>query len=129
MVNVIIYLIATIGVGVQVYSALTYNLWWAPSNPFPTVGLIGVLIMTLGTAWGAVKGTSAAWIIFVGALFCWAFYIPGLGNLLGSMRQLMAEGRISFADMGTFLPLLPPLLLLVATYTAVMVGPMGKTDS
>ncbi|HVB35308.1 MAG TPA: hypothetical protein VNJ52_13180 [Patescibacteria group bacterium] len=128
MANVIIYLVATIGVGVQVYAAITSNLWWAPPDPFPMVGLIGALIMTLGTAWGAVKGSSAAWIVFVGSLFCWAFYIPGLGNLLGGLRQSLAEGRISLATVGSYLPLLPALLLAVATYTALMIGPMGKAQ-
>jgi hypothetical protein len=129
MANVIIYLIATIGVGVQIYPAVTNNLWWAPRDPFPTVGLIGALIMTLGTAWGAVKGTSAAWIVFVGTLFCWAFYIPGLGNLLGSLRQSMMEGRITLSSLDTYLPLLPPVLLLIATFTSLTVGPMGKSDN
>jgi len=128
MVNVLIYLIATIGVGVQVYAAVTHNLWWAPMDPFPTVGLIGALTMTLGTAWGAVKGSSAAWIVFIGTLFCWAFYIPGLGNLLGTMQQSMMEGRVSLASASTYLPLLPPILLAIATYTSLMVGPMGKTQ-
>ena len=128
MVNVIIYLIATIGVGVQVYGAVTHNLWWGPSDPFPTVGLIGALTMALGTAWGAVKGTSAGWFVFVGALFCWAFYIPGLSNLFGTMQQSAMEGRISLASASTYLPLLPPALLAIATYTALMAGPMGKTQ-
>jgi hypothetical protein len=128
MVNVIIYLIATIGVGIQIYGAVTHNLWWAPIDPFPTVGLIGALIMTLGTAWGAIKGSSSAWIVFVGTLFCWAFYIPGLGNLLGSLRQSFAEGRVSFAAVNTYLPLLPAVLLAIATYTSLMIGPMGKTQ-
>lgn len=128
MANVIIYLVATIGVAIQIYAAMTHNLWWAPPDPFPTVGLIGAIIMTLGTAWGAVKGSSAAWFVFVGALFCWAFYIPGLGNLLGTMQQSMAEGRISLADVTSYLPLLPPLLLTIATVTALMVGPMGKAE-
>lgn len=128
MANVIIYLIATIGVGVQIYGAVTHNLWWAPNDPFPTVGLIGTLTMALGTAWGAIKGSSSAWIVFVGTLFCWAFYIPGLGNLLGSLRQSISEGRISLASADAYLPLLPPLLLAIATYTALMAGPMGKAQ-
>lgn len=128
MVNVIIYLVATIGVGVQVYGAVTRTLWWAPSDPLPTVGLIGAAIMTLGTAWGAVKGSSSAWIVFIGALLCWAFYIPGLGTLLGSLRASIATGRLSFAAAGTYLPLLPPVLLIIATYTSLMVGPMGKAQ-
>lgn len=127
MVNVLIYLVATIGVGVQIYGAVTHTLWWAPMDPLPTVGMVGGMLMTLGTAWGAIKGSSSAWIVFVGALLCWAFYIPGLGTLLGSLRQSMAEGRISLASVGTFAPLLPALLLLVATYTSLMAGPMGKT--
>ena len=128
MVNVLIYLVATIGVGVQIYGAITRNLWWAPMDPLPTIGLIGGMLMTLGTAWGAIKGSSSAWIVFIGTLFCWAFYIPGLGTLLGSLRQSMAEGRISLASISTYLPLLPPALLLIATYTSLMVGPMGKTQ-
>jgi hypothetical protein len=82
--------------------------------------------MTLGTAWAAVKGSSSAWIVFIGALFCWALYIPGLGNLLGQMRQLIAEGRLSFASADVYLPMLAPVLLAVATYTSLMNGPMGK---
>jgi hypothetical protein len=128
MVNVIIYLVATIGVGVQVYGAVVGTLWWAPGNPFPTVGLIGAMIMLLGTAWGAVKGSSSAWIVFIGALLCWVFYIPGLGMLIGSLRQSLALGRMSLADVDTYLPLLPAVLLVVATYTSLMVGPMGKTQ-
>ncbi len=126
MANVIIYLLASIGVGVQVYAAITSNLWWSPSGALPTVGLIGVLLMGLGTAWGAVKGSSAAWIVFIGALFCWAFYLPGLGNLFGTMQQLISEGRLSFASTAVYVPLLAPTLLLVATFTALMNGPMGK---
>ena len=128
MANVIIYLIATIGVGIQIYGAVTHNLWWAPQDPFPTVGLIGALAMALGTAWGAVKGSSSAWIVFVGTLFCWAFYIPGLGNLVGSLQQSITEGRVSLASADAYLPLLPAILLAIATYTALMVGPMGKTQ-
>jgi hypothetical protein len=124
--NVIIYLLASIGVAVQVYGAITGNLWWSPSGALPTVGLIGVLLMALGTAWSAVKGSSAAWIVFIGALFCWAFYIPGLGNLLGQMRQSIMEGRLSYSSLDVYLPLLSPLLLAVATYTSLMNGPMGK---
>lgn len=128
MVNVIIYLVATIGVGVQVYSAVTHTLWWAPSDPLPTVALIGALLMTLGTAWGAVKGSSSAWIVFLGTLFCWAFYIPGLGNMFGNLQQSIVLGKISLATAGAYLPLLPAALLLVATYTSLMVGPMGKAE-
>lgn len=126
MVNVIIYLLASIGTGVQVYAALTNNLWWSPGGALPTVGLAGVLLMGLGTAWGAVKGSSSAWIVFIGALFCWAFYLPGLGNLLGTMQQSIAEGRLSFASIDVYLPLLAPALLLTATLTSLMNGPMGK---
>lgn len=128
MANVIIYLIATIGVGVQVYGAINHTLWWAPNDPLPTVALIGALLMTLGTAWGAVKGSSSAWIVFLGAMFCWAFYIPGLGTLLGGLRESMASGKMSPATLVTYLPLLPAALLLVATYTSLMVGPMGKAQ-
>ncbi len=127
MVNIIIYLVATIAVGVQIYGAVTHSLWWSPGDPLPTVGLIGALTMALGTAWGAVKGSSAAWIVFIGALFCWAFYIPGLGMMLGTMQQSFLEGRTSLASLDTYLPLLPAVLLAVATFTALMVGPMGKT--
>lgn len=128
MANVIIYLIATVGVAVQIYPAVTHNLWWAPSAPMPTVGLIGAIIMTLGTAWGAIKGSSSAWIVFIGTLFCWAFYIPGLGNLVGTLQQSLMEGKISLASVATYLPLLPAALLVVATYTSLMVGPMGKAQ-
>lgn len=128
MVNVVIYLVAAIGCVFQVYGAMTHNLWWAPNDPLPTVGLIGVIGMFLGTAWGAVKGSSAAWIVFLSALLCWAFYIPGLGNLIGSMRQMILEGRLSIADAGTYMPLLPPILLLVATLESLVVGPMRKGE-
>jgi hypothetical protein len=128
MVNVIIYIVAAISCSVQVYAAFTHNLWWTPNDPLPTVALVGVVGMMLGAAWGAVKGTSAAWIVFFSAMLCWAFYIPGLGNLIGSMRQQIMEGRLSFADIGVYLPLLPPIFLTVATIQALMVGPMGKTD-
>ena len=128
MVNVIIYLVATVGVGIQVYGAISHTLWWAPNDPLPMVGLIGALLMTLGTAWGAVKGSSSAWIVFIGTMFCWAFYIPGLGNLVGSLRQSLVSGQISLATLDTYLPLLPAALLLIATYTSLMVGPMGKTQ-
>jgi hypothetical protein len=124
--NVIIYLVATIGVSVQVYGAITGNLWWSPSGALPTVGLIGVLLMALGTAWAAVRGSSSAWFVFIGVLFCWAFYIPGLSTLLGQVRQLIEEGRLSFGSSDVYLPMLPPLLLAVATYTSLMNGPMGK---
>ena len=127
MTNVIIYLVATIGTGVQIYGAMNNNIWWAPGNPYPTAGLIGVLLMALGTAWSAIKGSSAAWIVFIGSLFCWAFYIPGLGNMLGGMQQLVQEGRLSLASPQAYLQLLPAALLAVATFTALMVGPMGKT--
>jgi hypothetical protein len=126
MVNVIIYLVATIGVGIQIYGAITHNLWWAPNDPMPTVGLIGALIMTLGTAWAAIKGSSSAWIVFIGTLFCWAFYIPALGNLFGSLSQLASEGKISFASVNSYLPVLPALLLALATFTSLTAGPMGK---
>lgn len=126
MVNVVIYLVAAIGAGVQVYGALTGNLWWSPGGSLPTVGLVGVLLMGLGAAWGAVKGSSAAWIVFVGALFCWAFYLPGLGNVIGTMQQSLAEGRVSLASIDIYLPLLPSILLLVATYISLMNGPMRK---
>lgn len=128
MANVIIYLLASIGVGVQMYGAVTHSLWWAPNDPLPTVGLIGALLMALGTAWGAVKGSSAAWIVFIGTMFCWAFYIPGLGNLFGTLQQSIASGKMSLAALDTYLPLLPATLLLIATYTSLMVGPMGKTQ-
>jgi hypothetical protein len=128
MVNVIIYVVASVACTVQVYAAFTHGLWWAPNDPLPTIGLIGVIGMMLGAAWGAVKGTSAAWIVFLSSFFCWAFYIPGLGNLIGSMRQQILEGRLSFADAGVYLPLLPPILLVVATIQSLMVGPMGKTE-
>jgi|SRR5579884_1251139 len=126
MANVIIYLLASIGAGIHVYGAITNNLWWSPGGSLPMVGLIGVLVMGLGTAWGAVRGTSSAWIVFIGALFCWAFYIPGLGNLFGTLRQSILEGRLSFASLDVYLPLLAPALLIVATYTALMNGPLGK---
>ena len=90
------------------------------------VVLGGVLLMGLGAAWGAVKGSSAAWIVFVGALFCWAFYLPGLGNVIGTMQQSLAEGRVSLASLDIYLPLLPSILLLVATYISLMNGPMRK---
>lgn len=129
MANVIIYLVASIATAVQVYGAVTNNLWWSPGGPLPIVGAVGVILMALGTAWGAVKGSSSAWIVFIGALFCWAFYIPGLGNLLGSMRQSIAEGKLSFASLGVYLPLLAPALLIVASYTSLMNGPMGKSET
>ena len=128
MVNVIIYLVASIGVAVQTYTAYHNGLSWAPGGSLATVGLIGVIIMVLGTAWSAVKGSSAGWIVFVGALFCWAFYIPALGNLFGFMQAAMAEGRFSMADSETYLRLLPAVLLAVATFTALMAGPMGKHE-
>ena len=128
MANVIIYLVATVGVGIQVYGGVMHTLWWAPNDPLPMVGLIGALLMTLGTAWGAVKGSSSAWIVFIGTLFCWAFYIPGLGNLFGNLQQSIVSGKISLATISTYLPLLPPALLVVATFTSLMVGPMGKTE-
>lgn len=128
MLNVFIYLVAAIACGFQVYAAFTHNLWWAPNDPLPTVGLVGVIGMLLGSAWGAVKGSSSAWIVFGSALLCWAFYIPGLGNLIGSMRQMIMEGRLSLADVASFLPLLPPIFLTVATLQALVVGPMGKAD-
>lgn len=127
MTNVIIYLLASIGAGVQVYGAITSNLWWSPGGALPTVGAIGVILMGLGTAWSAVKGSSAAWIVFLGSLFCWAFYIPGLGNLFGSMGQSLSQGKLSFASIGVYLPLLAPVLLIVATITALLNGPMGKS--
>lgn len=128
MANVIIYLVAAIGAGIQVYGAISHNLWWAPSGTLPMVGLVGVAIMVLGTAWSAVKGTSAAWFVFIGALFCWAFYLPGLGSLLGSMREAVAEGRLSLASASVYLPLLPPSLLAVASVTSLMNGPLGKHE-
>lgn len=126
MVNIVIYLVAAIGAGVQVYGALSGNLSWTPTGSLPMIGLVGVLLMGLGTAWGAVKGSSAAWIVFVGTLFCWVFYLPGLGNLLGTMQQSLAEGRVSLASLDIYLPLLPAVLLLVATYIALVNGPMRK---
>ncbi len=126
MVNVIIYLVASIGVAVQTYAAYHNGLPWAPAGSLATVGLIGVVIMVLGTAWSAIKGSSAGWIVFIGALFCWAFYIPALGNLFGFMQAAVTEGRLSLADSETYLRLLPAVLLLVATFTALMAGPMGK---
>jgi hypothetical protein len=126
MVNVVIYLLASIGVAVQVYGAMTGNLWWSPGGGLPTIGLVGVLLMTLGTAWSAVKGSSAAWFVFIGALFCWAFYVPGLGSLLGQMQEALAEGRLSYASPDVYVPLLAPILLAVATYVSLMNGPMGK---
>jgi hypothetical protein len=128
MTNVIIYLVASIGAGVQVYAAVTGNLWWAPNYPFPTVGLVGVIIMGLGTAWSAVKGSSAAWIFFIGALLCWAFYIPGLGTLLGGMRESISEGRLSIASSEVYLSLLPPALLAVGTIAALLNGPMAQGE-
>lgn len=127
MANVIIYLLASIGTAVQIYGAVTNNLWWSPGGALPTIGLVGVILMTLGTAWAAIKGSSSAWIVFLGALFCWAFYVPGLGNLLGTMRASIAEGKLSFASIDVYLPLLAPALLIVATYTSLMNGPMGKS--
>lgn len=127
MTNVIIYLLASIGTAMQIYGAITNNLWWSPGGPLPMVGLIGVLLMGLGTAWGAIKGSSSAWIVFFGALFCWAFYIPGLTNLLGTMRASISNGKLSFASVDVYLPLLAPALLIVATYVSLMNGPMGKS--
>jgi hypothetical protein len=127
MTNVIIYLLASIAAAVQIYSAITHNLWWSPGGALPTIGVIGVILMGLGTAWSAVKGSSSAWIVFLGALFCWAFYIPGLGNLFGSMRQSISEGKLAFASLSVYMPLLAPALLILATITALMNGPMGKS--
>lgn len=128
MTNVIIYLVAAIGAGIQVYGAMTNNLWWAPSGTLPIVGLVGVAIMVLGTAWSAVKGSSAGWFVFIGALFCWAFYLPGLGSLLGGLRESVMEGRLSLNSASIYLPLLPPSLLAVASVTSLMAGPLGKHE-
>ncbi len=128
MTNVIIYLVAAIGAGIQVYGAFSHNLWWAPSAPLPLVGLIGVGIMVLGTAWSAVKGSSAAWFVFIGALLCWAFYLPGLGSLLTSMREAVMAGRLTLTSTDVYLPLLPPSLLAVASVTSLMSGPLGKHE-
>lgn len=128
MTNVIIYLVATLGAGVQVYAALNGNLWWAPTSPFPMVGLVGVLLMGLGTAWSAVKGSTAAWIVFFGAMLCWVFYIPGLGMLLGGMRQSISEGRLSIASSEVYLALLPPALLVVASLASLLNGPMAQGE-
>lgn len=127
MANIILYLVAAISCSVQVYQGVTHALWWAPPDPLPTVGLIGVGAMLLGSAWGAVKGSSAAWIVFIGAILCWGFYVPGLGNLIGTMRQNLLEGRLNFGSLDVYLPLLPPLILLIATVKSFLVGPMGKT--
>lgn len=128
MTNVIIYVVAAVAAGVQVYEAVTHMLWWGPNDPLPMVGLIGIGIMLLGAAWGAVKGSSAAWFVFVGSILCWVFYVPGLQNLLGSMRQSIEEGRLSFASLDVYLPLLPPILLLIASLNSFMAGPMGKSS-
>lgn len=128
MTNVIIYLVSTVAIGVQIYHAVTGSLWWSPHDPLPTVGLIGIVLMTLGTAWSAVKGSSAAWIVFVGSFFCWAFYLPALGTLLGNMHQMVAEGRFSFASASPYLTLLPPAMLAVATVTALVNGPMAQKE-
>jgi hypothetical protein len=129
MVNVMIYLVAAIGVAVQTYSALHNGLSWAPGGSLPMVGFVGMIIMVLGTAWSAIKGSSAAWIVFIGALCCWAFYIPALGNLFGFIQATIAEGRFSFANSETYTRLLPAVLLGVATITSLMAGPLGKTDN
>ncbi len=128
MTNVIIYLIATVATGVQIYHAVTGSLWWSPHDPLPLVGLFGIVIMTLGTAWSAVKGTTAAWIVFIGSFFCWAFYLPALGTLLANMHELVVEGRFSFAAAGPYLSVLPPSLLAVATVTALLAGPMAQQE-
>lgn len=128
MTSVIIYLVATIGIGIQIYGAMSRNLWWAPGGSLTTVAMIGVLIMGLGTAWSAVKGSSAAWIVFFGALLCWAFYIPGLGTLLGSLRSSISAGRLSIASAEVYLPLLPPALLAVASVASLMAGPLSQSE-
>ncbi|HEV2386872.1 MAG TPA: hypothetical protein VGS20_06400 [Candidatus Acidoferrales bacterium] len=128
MADIILYILAAVSCAVQVYQGVTHGLWWAPPDPLPMAGLAGILLMLLGSAWGAVKGSSAAWFVFVGAIFCWAFYVPGLGNLLGSMRQSLMEGRLNFGALDVYLPLLPPILLLIATIKAFLVGPLGKAS-
>jgi hypothetical protein len=128
MTNVIIYLVATIGTGIQIYGAVSHGLWWAPGGSLPLVAMVGVMIMGLGTAWSAVKGSSAAWIVFVGALLCWAFYVPGLGTLLGDFRSSISAGRLSIASAQVYLPLLPPALLAVATVASLTAGPLAQSE-
>ena len=126
--NVILYIVAAVACGVQVYEGVARKLWWEPPGPLPGC-LVGIITMVLGAAWAAAGSASSAWMVFLGSILCWVFYVPGLSNQFNSIWRLLAEGRLSASSLDIFLPLLPPILLLIATIRSLLIGPMGRRSA
>lgn len=125
VVGIILYLAAAVTTGFQVYAGYQRALWWAPGAPLPLLGLMGCGLMLLGTAWGAVRGTSAAWIVLIGTIFQWAFYVPGLTTYGGRMMSVLRNGNLALLDANYLLGLLPAVLLAAATLHALWRGPLA----
>ncbi len=105
MFSLVIYLVAGLTTGWQVFQQIMWSVWGAPTNPIQFVGLLG--------AWGldvagvlALKKQKASLVIGAfGLLGLWIFYVPALYQTIHSAQDAATEPFVFVA----------PALLVAAT--------------
>jgi len=123
--GIVLYIAAAVTTAFQAYAGVQRQLWWAPSSPLPMLALVGCGVMLLGAAWGAVRATSASWVVLIGAVLLWAFYVPGLMTYGNHLLSVLQGGSLTLLDVNYLLPLGPALLLAAATLHALYRGPLA----
>jgi hypothetical protein len=123
--GIVLYIAAAVTTAFQAYAGIQRELWWAPSSPLPLLALIGCGVMLLGAAWGAVRATSSSWVVLIGAILLWAFYVPGLMTYGDHLLGVLHGGQLTLLDVNYLQPLGPALLLAAATLYALYRGPLA----
>jgi len=105
MLSFVIYLVAGLTAGWQVFQLIMWAIWGAPTSPIQFIGLIGSwgldLAAILAFKWKKVSLIMAAF----GLLGLWSFYVPALYQTLHPDRDVVWEPTVFIA----------PALLLGAT--------------
>ncbi len=94
MLPFLLYLIAGLLTGFQVYTLVALGAYGAPVSPLELLSLLGSLVLIIAAYLGLWKPRLAARMALLAALVIWCFYAPATSHAVRSWRAVHAAPQV-----------------------------------